>query len=146
MLGNLIAKVRQGLTHLSIVNWSGHAGGHNNIVAEVLMDQVWMQRWRSMGGLISRTYHKNMKTSRAIHLAFGATSRNQSDGHVFLFPAFILLPPRSISCRRLSILAIPNSLTNWICSIICQVMLCSVGNRSRSSPNRPRESYCRSLM
>lgn len=56
------------------------------------------------------------------------------------------LPPRSISCSRLSILARPNSLINWSCSIICQVMLCRVGRRSKSSPNRPRESYCRSLM
>lgn len=64
----------------------------------------------------------------------------------FLFINRNQLPPRSISCSRLSIFAIPNNLTNWICSIICQVILCSVGNRRSSSPNRPRESYWRSLM
>lgn len=56
------------------------------------------------------------------------------------------LPPSSISCSRLSILARPQSLMNWSCSIICQVMLCRVGSRSKSSPKRPLESYWRSLM
>lgn len=55
-------------------------------------------------------------------------------------------PPSSISWSRLSILARPQSLMNWSCSIICQVMLCRVGSRSNSSPKRPLESYWRSLM
>lgn len=55
-------------------------------------------------------------------------------------------PPNSISCSRLSILARPQSLMKWSCSIICQVILCRVGRRSNSSPKRPLESYWRSLM
>lgn len=56
------------------------------------------------------------------------------------------VPPSNISCSKLSILATPKSFTNWTCSIICQVMLCSGGSRRRMSLNRPRESYWRSLM
>ena len=56
------------------------------------------------------------------------------------------LPPSSISCSRLSMRATPNSLANWICSIICQVMDCKAGRVSKISPNRPLVEYCRSLM
>lgn len=43
------------LTHLTIVDGCRHVVGHDDIAAEVLLDQVWVQRVRSMWSLIGRT-------------------------------------------------------------------------------------------
>ena len=60
-------------------------------------------------------------------------------GHTCSLLASLDLLPSSISCSRLSTRATPKRRTNWICSIICHVMLCRVGSRRRISPNLRRE-------
>lgn len=43
------------LTDLTIMDRCWHVVGHYDIAAEVLLNQMWVQRVRSMWSLISRT-------------------------------------------------------------------------------------------
>lgn len=49
------------LTDLTIMDWRWHAAGHYDIAAEVLMDQVRVQRVRCMWRLIGRTWDTTRK-------------------------------------------------------------------------------------
>ena len=54
-------------------------------------------------------------------------------------------PPSNISCSRLSTLTAPQDMASCSSSTSCRVMLCKLGSIRRISPNRPRDSYWRSL-
>lgn len=66
-------------------------------------------------------------------LLFGKLFNGGVEGAVFS----IVSPPSNISWSKLSMCATPNILANSICCIICHVIDCSTGNKSKISPNRP---------
>lgn len=54
------------LTNLTIMDWCWNIAGHYNIGAEVLLNQVRMQRVRCMWCVISRTWKENPNNCQLI--------------------------------------------------------------------------------